>query len=189
MITLPNECYYEIFNNLQHNYKTLFSCALVNREWCRFIIPILWSEPRRYFSDTRLIRICLLTLNAEEQAFLIPFKISLPSYSKPLFEYTSYITSVSEFLFEGIKNWLRYNKYSRGLGNVVKHSLITMFLRTGKNLKYLYIDETICSPIILEYFYKNSTVNTVDFVPSYDINDDFKSKAIDGLNENIIGST
>ncbi|RIB21993.1 hypothetical protein C2G38_2175124 [Gigaspora rosea] len=145
MITLPNECYYEIFNNLRHNdnYKDLYSCALVNRQWCRIIIPILWSEPSSHFRDTSLIRICLLTLNVEEQSFLIPFNISLPSHSEPLFEYTSYITSVNELLFDGIKNWLHYNIYSRELENPVKHALITMLLRTGKNLKYFHLDEII----------------------------------------------
>src|SRR5260364_52237 len=102
MITLPNECYYIIFNNLRNNYKNLFSCALVNRQWCRIIIPILWSEPTHHFEDIRLIRIFLLTLNAEEQGLLIPFKITLPSFPKPLFEYTSYITSVNNYLYDGI---------------------------------------------------------------------------------------
>ncbi|KAF0532271.1 f-box domain-containing protein [Gigaspora margarita] len=207
MISLPIECYYIIFNNFQHNYKNLFSCALVNRQWCKFIIPILWSEPGYNFGDTRLIRTCLLTLNAEEQASLIPFDISLPSHQKPLFEYTSFITSVSGYLSKGIKNWFSnqnlfsynnwfpyddwfsygnlfsYNLSNRELEHAVKCSLITMLLRTCKNLKYLYLDEIICNPIMLEYFYKNTTITSVDFHLSYDINDDFKSKAIDGLEE------
>ncbi|KAF0485827.1 hypothetical protein F8M41_022754 [Gigaspora margarita] len=173
MITLPNECYHEIFNNLRYNYKNLFSCALVNRQWCKFIIPILWSEPEYYFRDTRIIRICLLTLNAEEQASLIPFNINFPSHPKPLFEYTSYITSVDGNLSEGIKNWFPYNIYSCELGNAVKSSLIAMFLRTCKNLKHFYLDEIICNPIILEYFYNNTTVTSIDFRS--------KSKSIDGL--------
>src|SRR5690242_10913031 len=101
MIMLPNECLFEIFNNFlsnyqtdyQNDYKSLFSCLLVNRQWCRIIIPILWSEPKHYFKDKRLIRIYLFSLNAEEQAQLIPFKIFLPNNPKPLFEYESYTTS------------------------------------------------------------------------------------------------
>src|SRR5260363_203695 len=102
MITLPLDCYDIIFNNLRHNYKNLFSCALVNRQWCRIIMPILWSEPKKHFKNIKLIRIFLLTLNSEEQAPLIPFKLNLPSYPRPLFEYTSYITgtSIEEHLYD-----------------------------------------------------------------------------------------
>ncbi|KAF0427537.1 f-box domain-containing protein [Gigaspora margarita] len=192
MITLPNECYCIVFNNLRHNYKNLFSCALVNRQWCRIIIPILWSEPGHNFKDKRLIRTILLTLNAEEQALLIPFNICLPSHPKPLFEYASYITSVTNDLCYGIGSWLPYgdNKnwlscerlyIRRNLENIIKCSLIAMFLRASKNLKYLYLDEIICNQVIFENLYKNTTVTSVDLYLTYSISDDFKSKAIDGL--------
>src|SRR5690242_8260839 len=104
MIPLPNECYYVIFNNICHDYKNLFSCSLVNRHWCKIIILILCSKPN--LEDIRLIRMFLLTLNVNEQALLIPFKITLPSHSKLLFEYTNYITSVNCHLHDGIRNWL-----------------------------------------------------------------------------------
>src|SRR5690349_10953692 len=98
MTILPNECLFEIFNNFETNYKNLFSCLLVNRQWCRLIVPILWSKPTNYFNDERLIRIYLLALNTEEQALLVPFKIILPKYAKPLFEYESYTKSVGSKL-------------------------------------------------------------------------------------------
>src|SRR5689334_23432741 len=106
MMILPIECYCIIFNNFRTNYKTLFSCLLVNRRWCRIIIPILWSEPTNYFKDKRLIKIYLLALNSEEQALLIPFKITYPNCPRPLFEYVSYTTSVGSYLDNEVKNWL-----------------------------------------------------------------------------------
>src|SRR3954453_510216 len=30
----------------------LFSCALVNREWCQIAVPILWSDPWKKFDCT-----------------------------------------------------------------------------------------------------------------------------------------
>ncbi|CAG8694535.1 8153_t:CDS:1, partial [Ambispora leptoticha] len=77
------------------------------RRWCRLITPILWSEPTNYFKDKRLISIYLLALNAEEQALLIPFKIILPNYPRPLFEYESYATTVGSYFADGVKNWLK----------------------------------------------------------------------------------
>ncbi|KAF0403821.1 hypothetical protein F8M41_009182 [Gigaspora margarita] len=180
MITLPEECYYIIFNNLRPRLKNLFSCALVNRYWCRIVIPILWNDPKDYLKDIRLIEILLLSLNSNEQILLIPFKISLPNYQKPLFEYTSYITNVNDLLDLGIIKWLRYKKYHLGreLANAMKSSLVVMFLRTSKNLSCLTLNEIICNQIIFEKLYENSNVTSLDL---YNVSDDFKSKTINAL--------
>ncbi|KAF0449621.1 hypothetical protein F8M41_002496 [Gigaspora margarita] len=178
MTALPLECYYAIFNNLRHNHKSLFSCALVSRHWCRIIIPILWNEPGYHFKDKRLIRILFLTLNAEEQTLLIPFNISLPSHQKTLFEYTSYITSITRDLIIGVRNL--FPNY-RSLQNIVKFSLIAMLVRTSKNPKHLILDEIICNPLIFEKLYEKTILTSVDLYFRYNISDDLKYKAIDGL--------
>ncbi|KAF0429118.1 RNI-like protein [Gigaspora margarita] len=175
MIKLPNECYYPIFNNLQDNYKNLLSCALVNRQWCRIIIPILWSKAKNHLNDRRLITIFLLMLNTKEQALLIPFNIILPSHPVPLFKYANYITSINDDLDYGITRWLRYNKYETGrLKNVVKFSLISMFQRTNKSLKsinlncnyYQFGSERMNT--LLEALYDNTALNTLE-LHSYNI--------------------
>ncbi|KAF0525701.1 f-box domain-containing protein [Gigaspora margarita] len=185
MKTLPLECYYIIFYNLHHDYKNLFSCALVNRHWCRVIIPILWSKPN--LKDMRLIRIFLLTLNVNEQALLVPFKITLPDHPKPLFEYTNYITSInSYYLHYGVKFWLacggfemrKLDKIPHELENAIESSLVTMLLRTSKNLKSLHLNEIICNQLIFENLHENTTVTSMNLGK---ISDDFKSKAIDLL--------
>ncbi|KAF0412367.1 hypothetical protein F8M41_007938 [Gigaspora margarita] len=134
MIPLPNECFFKIFNNLCDcgNYS-LLSCLLVNRQWCRIIVPILWSKPN--FTLYGVINTCLLTLNAEEQALLIPFNTILPDYQNQnlLFEYTSYVTSVASYcLFNGIEYWLNclgYEAHDSHL-EAITCSLIAMFIRT-----------------------------------------------------------
>ncbi|KAF0476378.1 hypothetical protein F8M41_024396 [Gigaspora margarita] len=129
---LPCECLLEIFNKFRDN--SLFSCLLVNRRWCRIIVPILWRNIDKHLGDRRAIRICLLSLNAEEQTLLIPFNIALPNCPKPLFEYTSYTTSISDHLNIGIVDWFNYYDDSpveyigNGLHNALKCSLISMFL-------------------------------------------------------------
>src|SRR5260363_69665 len=122
MVTkLPTECFFKIFNNLQDDYKSLYSCLLVSRLWCRIIIPILWSKIDK-LNDIRLINICLLTLTAEEQSLLIPFKFHLPTYQKPLFNYTSYITSIdANDLYDRNIRWLKYNGYKVYTGKKVCH--------------------------------------------------------------------
>ncbi|KAF0522645.1 hypothetical protein F8M41_015480 [Gigaspora margarita] len=192
MITmLPDECLSEILNNFNTDYRTLFSCLLVSRHWCRIIVPILWSEPTKYFDDLRLIRIYLLALNVEEQALLVPFKINLSNDQKPLFEYSSFATYVGFYLedrdTDGVKNWLYkegyeddsmnddYNYYDdcsyydydyqefNEHVNAIKCSLITMFLRTSKKLKCLNINELICNKILFEKLQKNTTITSLKF--------------------------
>ena len=34
-----------IIQNLRNDFNTLYSCALVNRFWCRLAIPLLWEDP------------------------------------------------------------------------------------------------------------------------------------------------
>ncbi|KAF0488613.1 hypothetical protein F8M41_022240 [Gigaspora margarita] len=179
MISLPTECLFKIFNNLRNDYKSLFFSLLVNRQWCRIIVPILWSEPTVHFGNRKLIKIFLLTLNTEEQTSLIPFKIAFQNYQKPLFEYTSYITSVSDCLYNGIKNWLRHERHEIDcrLENAIKCSLISMFLRTSKNLKCLSLNGFNYNNIVFETLYKNTTIISIH----YYTNDGFKFKAIEVL--------
>ncbi|KAF0558431.1 hypothetical protein F8M41_009321 [Gigaspora margarita] len=145
MIVLPNECLSEILNNLKSYRRTLFSCLLVNRQWCRIVVPILWNK-LNISRNQKLIRRCLLTLNAEEQAQLIPFKINLPNDSRPLFKYTDYTTVFNIEWDDGIKNWLKHdfnnleNSEIIYVVQAIRHSLILMILRTSKNLKCLSID-------------------------------------------------
>ncbi|KAF0387217.1 hypothetical protein F8M41_011260 [Gigaspora margarita] len=114
MMKLPNECFVYIFNNLQKDYKSLYSCLLVNRHWCRIVVPILWSDIANKLNKSKLINTCLLALNAEEQASLTPLNINLPNNLEPLlFEYTSYTTTVSSSLNDGIIKWLKINGYEK----------------------------------------------------------------------------
>ena len=33
-----------ILQYFHHDYKTLHSCILINRLWCRLAIPLLWED-------------------------------------------------------------------------------------------------------------------------------------------------
>ncbi|KAF0545736.1 hypothetical protein F8M41_002023 [Gigaspora margarita] len=169
MTTLSNESYYIIFDNFRLDFKNLFSFALVNRHWCRIIIPILWSEPYHKFRDLRLIRRLFLTLNVEEQTLLNSFIITLPYHQEsPLFDYTSYIKYVSNDFYDGVNNWLSYTgcKVGHELKKAVNCSLIAMFLRTCKNLKHLSLDETICNRTIFQNLCVNTTITSIDLYMS-----------------------
>ncbi|KAF0410792.1 hypothetical protein F8M41_008234 [Gigaspora margarita] len=183
METLPNECLLEIFNNLRAYHKSLFSCLLVNRFWCRIIVPILWSEPGAHFNDKRLVKICLLALNAEEQALLIPFNIILPKKQiNLLFEYTKYITSVDyDYLTQGIEKYYNNSIDDRCVDYIiiraVKCSLALMFLRSSEGLNYLNFVGNIYNEIIfIEKLRKNTSITSLRLSNSH-----LKDKTLDDI--------
>ncbi|KAF0550246.1 f-box domain-containing protein [Gigaspora margarita] len=170
MTKLPTECFLKIFNNFRNDYKNLFSFLLVNRHWCRIIVPILWNEPTIYIRDRRLIKIYLLSLNAEERALITSLKIIVRKYPKPLFEYTSYTRNVGYKLTDGIKDWIYYEKYGANksknsilirevikdedeLVDTIECSLVAMFLRTSKKLRNLTFSGKI-NEMIFERLYR-----------------------------------
>jgi hypothetical protein len=45
MSKLNKDVLYLIFEELQYDTNTLYSCLLVNKTCCEIIIPILWKNP------------------------------------------------------------------------------------------------------------------------------------------------
>src|SRR5581483_2040430 len=44
MTKLNVDCLNIIFDELQRDVKSLYSCLLVNKEWCYVAVPILWKK-------------------------------------------------------------------------------------------------------------------------------------------------
>src|SRR6266542_5194438 len=66
---LPTECMQEIFKHVQAQGFGLYSCLLVNRYWCKNIIPLLWSRPFEVLSSEnryKLIHTYLACLDRED---------------------------------------------------------------------------------------------------------------------------
>ncbi|CAG8694481.1 14391_t:CDS:1, partial [Rhizophagus irregularis] len=45
MAKLNKDILFLIFEELQVDSKTLFSCLMVNKIWCETVTPILWRNP------------------------------------------------------------------------------------------------------------------------------------------------
>ena len=50
MEKLNVDCLILIFNELRADNNSLYSCLLVNKEWCHLVVPILWEEYPDYFN-------------------------------------------------------------------------------------------------------------------------------------------
>jgi hypothetical protein len=73
---------------------SLHSCLLVNRYWCRVVIPLLWSQPFELVKETsthKIIRTYISCLPKESKKRFRIGGIKLPDYTKTLFDYPRFL--------------------------------------------------------------------------------------------------
>ncbi|KAG9296822.1 hypothetical protein G9A89_002219 [Geosiphon pyriformis] len=89
--------------NLKGEGTWLFSCALVNRTWCRMVIPILWSQPFLLFqsllnSHTAKLSFAMTLLSCltkDSKDKLKRIGIEIPRYyDTTIFDYLALITEL-----------------------------------------------------------------------------------------------
>src|SRR6266496_4138904 len=101
---------YFIFEELQDDSKALFSCLMVNRDWCETAIPILWKNPWKYYYNINYynkyylyeIIFSYLSDNVKELLIrnglspILPISPILRTSNKSLtFDYLSYCKSIN----------------------------------------------------------------------------------------------
>jgi hypothetical protein len=109
---LPDLCLQNIFNHLNYDLKSSYSCILVNKQWSYSSIPVLWSNPFIYVFEERkslnslkpLIDTYLSFLSQNQQQELeIKPKFNQNSI---MFNYPVYIRHIYLYLiYEGVKYW------------------------------------------------------------------------------------
>ncbi|CAB5185245.1 unnamed protein product [Rhizophagus irregularis] len=95
MEILNIDCLILIFNELSSDNNSLYSCLLVNKEWCHLVIPILWGNYPNYTicinSTEKFFNIILSCLSTSSKQLLIDNNIRLSQtiLSKSSFNYVS----------------------------------------------------------------------------------------------------
>jgi hypothetical protein len=101
MLKFNEDILFLIFEELQDDSKSLFSCLMVNRFWCEIVIPILWRNPWcydiSYFNKNYLFLIIASYLPDYIKEFLTRQEIQLPSFSHQSlsFDYLSFCKSIN----------------------------------------------------------------------------------------------
>ncbi|GBC09301.1 hypothetical protein RclHR1_08750010 [Rhizophagus clarus] len=110
----------EIIHYFQNDYKTLYSCILVNRIFCRFAIPLLWKDPfsstsknhylvvENYNKRCDFIHIYLYNLNEDDKKKLKEYGIDNKLFpSNTLFNYSSFIKRLNTYkILHSIEKWI-----------------------------------------------------------------------------------
>ncbi|KAG9294480.1 hypothetical protein G9A89_000197 [Geosiphon pyriformis] len=106
-VAQPNQ---QPFGNLDRKtYQTLYSCLLVNRQWCQDAVQVLWRQPfysNRPESQIMMMDILLDALNPKLQQALrskIPIRRLA---AKPAFDYAYFIKQIDfEMFIEMVRTW------------------------------------------------------------------------------------
>ncbi|CAI2169497.1 19727_t:CDS:2 [Funneliformis geosporum] len=160
---IPFECLEQILKYLLYYRSTLFNCLLVNRLWCRQVVPLLWSRPfgrLQWKSSSRLIKTYISCMTKDEKSFFTDLDIFLPESSSLLFSYAKYLRKFNYYELSAYVNIWYCDYYQYGDDNIksdeyIKINLITKelgkFIISHSNLIHeLYISKTFCFSQIMD---------------------------------------
>ncbi|CAG8448396.1 642_t:CDS:1 [Scutellospora calospora] len=164
--TLPTECMYQIFQHLVDQGEALHPFLLINRYWCRNVIPFLWARPFEQLNPENMYKIMLVylsSLNDAEKADLrdllvqnsydSEFITELMQQNNPLFNYPMMLQELSIKNLEMIvRSWIhRCNmEFGRQIDqidqmdvqiNSMTSILCKLFLRNSVNLRCFRVDK------------------------------------------------
>ncbi|RIA90187.1 hypothetical protein C1645_876264 [Glomus cerebriforme] len=143
---LPADCLNEIFEYLEEDKPTLYSCLLVNRFWCKISIRILWRDiwdRIAHHYEMGEVSIILGTLVAclpnESKELLFRNEIFIPTSTSnpPLFNYPAFckvlsIDVICRLIYKYFdQNNLQNKEY------LVVNEVIKMFVNQNSSLKRL----------------------------------------------------
>src|SRR4051794_24000207 len=129
-----------IFEELQDDSKSLFSCLMVNRIWCETVIPVLWRNPWRYginySNKSYLFTIFISYLPNDIKEFLASKGIQLPSTSSQLllFDYLFFCRSINAKIMNSIISTRTSSDYDQFL---LQQEFYNILMRKCSELKYL----------------------------------------------------
>src|SRR6266498_4696728 len=95
MSKLPADCLNEIFEYLEDDNVTLYSCLLVNRLWCEVSVRIFWRSIWNYNNRAYNTLISCLPNESKEILYKNGIVISTPTSKSPMFNYAAFCKILS----------------------------------------------------------------------------------------------
>ncbi|RIA85002.1 hypothetical protein C1645_879587 [Glomus cerebriforme] len=143
---LNNDVLYLIFEEVQDNAKTLYSCLLVNKTWSEIIITILWKDPWKYLTKKQekkgykkklLLNVIISHLSEESKNNLkiheiCPWK---KSYQKPLFDYIRFCKHLNLIAINRIITTIN----SKPKKTILLNEILKLFINGNTKVTHLYL--------------------------------------------------
>ncbi|RIA95089.1 hypothetical protein C1645_817207 [Glomus cerebriforme] len=139
MLKLNKDVLYLIFEELIDDKKILCSCLLVNKDWCKMVIPILWRDPWKSLTKEKeklLLNVVVSHLSDESRKRLIKRKLlSSLYYQKPLFDYISFCRHLNLIVIQKIIN----SNYKKSKLLIIQKEIFNLFINGNTKITHLYI--------------------------------------------------
>ncbi|RIA80873.1 hypothetical protein C1645_866006 [Glomus cerebriforme] len=144
MIPLPELCLINIFEHFKEDHNTLYSCALVNRDWCLFAIPLLWQNPLEYChkigQSKRIMSLVYTYMACLPEATRQKVGIHVMLQKHPLFDYTRFLRHLFlRILYYGIEEILlfcqEYEIYSTTMNQKIYETLCIHILNQANTIE------------------------------------------------------
>ncbi|CAG8619715.1 8331_t:CDS:2 [Ambispora leptoticha] len=137
----------EIFEHFR-DLQTLFSCLLVNRQWCRAVIPMLWRDPFVKGPSPKIIQLYMRSLPESARCRLMEAGIRQISdlTGPPTFAYHSILKRLRfGDIFNSITAWLVPHKIKVDIQDKIMISevlreILTLILQSADSLDELIIE-------------------------------------------------
>ncbi|PKC58432.1 hypothetical protein RhiirA1_470980 [Rhizophagus irregularis] len=128
----------KVIQYFRHDHKTLRSCILVNRLWCRLAIPLLWEDPFsiKFPKNYQFIEIYLRNLNDDYKTKLNEYVVHNNDLfsSNTLFNYTSFIQCLDiSKVYYSIEKWITTVEFSSSYSirnAILSYSLIELIYKS-----------------------------------------------------------
>ncbi|PKC08321.1 hypothetical protein RhiirA5_417055 [Rhizophagus irregularis] len=160
MVVTDKDCLPLIFEELHDDRRSLYSCLLVNRLWCKTVVPILWKDPWKFLNnlkdfnrDKLFLNTILLHLSEESKNYLrnqdsINKYINIPQQQQtPLFNYIHLIKYIrKKYQCLNVKNICYQPFYDKC---ILEQEVYKLFIDKCTSLKFLDITDIKCP--IYEY--------------------------------------
>jgi len=132
MSKLNEDVLYLIFKELQDDKKSLYSFLLVDKTWCKIIIPMLWKDPWKFLSmgKEKFLLDLIISRNDLDKGF---------SHKKPMFDYISFCKHLNLNEIERIIKMYDFMIFK-------KNEIINLFI--NGNAKFIYLNNLIIKYIL-----------------------------------------
>ncbi|KAF0547199.1 hypothetical protein F8M41_000771 [Gigaspora margarita] len=130
-----------ILNNLNKEFYSLYSCALVSRHWCKMSIPILWQDPFSIGRNSLFISQYFSSLDENEKFVLKEYGINV-KFSNTLFNYARFLKVLNIYSLKlKVSIWINFQHATHTSTRFrVIDLLFKLFVESGATLHKLYFD-------------------------------------------------
>ncbi|PKC01687.1 hypothetical protein RhiirA5_426302 [Rhizophagus irregularis] len=153
MSNLNSDVLYLIFEEIQDDKNTLYSCLLVNKPWCETTVPILWKNPWKNLKEKNeklLSKVIISHLSNVSRNKIREYKLLTNFYKKLSFNYIRYCRHLNLDIVQRII--INNNDiYEKDKNLNVQNEVLNLLINENMKYTHLYIYQNFDSQIHLTH--------------------------------------